>query len=203
MRTLKRLEIGQLNEFEKLSAEEQGMIFGGMSKNDGDCFWNCMEYCSKKYNPKKKDRHDYKYYGNGYGAGAGTWPGTGSTDEGVGQGPRYADRNADGTYNVNNKPCEYLESQFNVEGSGWTTGKAMSKYFGSNYDKKSVIIGTFDTSGKAVQVQGSEDEAHAAIFTDYRDGYYYYHEANDPAKNEKRIPEKYVIGVAKVTGNKS
>ena len=206
MRTLKRLEIGQLNEFESLSAEEQGMIVGGKySKNAGDCFWNCMEFCSRKFNKDKEDRHDHVYYAQGFESGNATWPGTGSTDHGLGYGPDYGTRNSDGTYTVNETPYNYLASQFKTEGSGWTKGSDMTKYFGSNYDKKSVIIGTFDVKGKTVQVQGSEDEAHAAIFTGYNPvtKEYEYYEANDRAKEKKTIKEQYVMGVAKVTGNKA
>ena len=201
MRTLKRLEIGQLNVFEKLSAEEQGMIVGGYSSTPGNCFWNCMEYCSKKYDVKN-ERHNYKDFGNGYENGLGSWHGTGSNNQGVGYGPDFGSRNWDGSYTLEQEPYDYLASQFRTEGSEWTTGSNMRNYFGSGYDKDSVIIGTFDTRGKLVQ--GSENEAHAAIFTDYDPDSrtYTYHEANDPAKNPKTIGEDYVMGVAKVTGKK-
>ena len=190
MRTLKRLEIGQMNGFEKLSAEEQGMIFGGYSKKEGNCFWNCMEYCSKKFDDKG-DRHNYEYYGNGYGAGAGTWPGTGSICEGVDKGVIYSSR-----------PYDYLASQFETEGSEWTTGSNMTKYFGSNYDKNSVIIGTFDTKG--LDKIGSEgSEAHAVILTGYdpEKKRYSYKEAH--GGKTKYVDEKWMIGAAKVTGKKA
>lgn len=200
MRTLKRVEIGQINVFEKLSAKEMGMIVGGYSSNPGDCFWNCMEYCSRKYNDKG-DKHKFDYYGKSFERGNEAWDGTGTTDHGVGYGPNIGSRNWDGTYNLDNTPYDYLASQFKTEGSEWTKGSDMSKYFGSNYDKNSVIIGTFDTKG--LLIQGSENEAHCAIFTKYNSetGDYTYIDPDNPYP-PRTINEKWVIGAAKVTGKK-
>ena len=41
MKTLKRLAIGQLNDLEKLSMNEQKNIIGGYG-GEGNCFFNCL-----------------------------------------------------------------------------------------------------------------------------------------------------------------
>lgn len=198
MKTLKRLVIGQVNELEKLSAREMGMIVGGYNSNPGNCFWNCMEYCSRKYEDK---RRSYKKFAVGYEEGIGIWEGIGSKDQGVNQGPNYATLNSDGSYKLEQTPFDYLASQFKIEGSEWTKGSDVSAYFGSNRDKKCVIIGTFDTKG--LKIQGSENEAHCAIFTGYikETGEYSFIDPNDQGR-VKYIREEYVLGAAKVTGKK-
>jgi len=43
MKKLKRLAVGQLNEFERLPSEEQGRLWGGYG-SDGNCYFNGLEY---------------------------------------------------------------------------------------------------------------------------------------------------------------
>ena len=200
MRTLKRLEIGQLNGFEKLSSEEQNSFIGGYG-GEGNCFYNCMEYCSKKFDDRG-DRHNYKDYANGYEKGMGGWEGTGTNDQGKDLGPYYATPNDNNSYDLKQTPYDFLDSQFDVEGSSWLKGSDISNCFGSDRNKKDIVIGTFDIRG--VAGYGSDSGTHAVIFTGYDPATREYTYINpDDQGRPHYIKEQWVLGAAKVTGKKT
>src|SRR5574344_1197703 len=120
MRKLKRLNLNQLTDFTKpIPNKIQKNIIGGYG-NNGDCFYNCLEYLNNKYQCHS-DR-DYLWYANDYVSGANDenddWGGTATRDRNEAlYGPNFVNFQAN---TLNNEPYSYLANNFSTEGSKWT-----------------------------------------------------------------------------------
>lgn len=196
MKKLKRLAVGQLNEFERLPREEQGRLWGGYG-SDGNCYFNCLEYLNRKYGCHPD--WTYENYANDYVTGSGDlnddWEGT-HTNEGLDQGPIIISY-SDGIITLNNAPFTYLANCFSTEGSQWTTlGSVSSLFTNSSNTDNNVIVGTF-----IVGTLGNSD-VHCVILNGYDSGtqkYSYY----DPTTGLAGVVDAFrVICAAKVTGCK-
>lgn len=196
MKTLKRLAIGQLNDLEKLSMNEQKNIIGGYG-GEGNCFFNCLEFLNQKYGCH--EGWTYENYANDYVNGQGNlyddWMGT-NTDEGLDVGPGFV--NFEENW-LNNQPFEYMAHCFNTEGSQWTlSGSNVAGFFGSPSDGSDnpTIVGTY-----LVGEPGS-GVVHCVIFTGYDSSTGLFNYFDPTTGSSGTIEEEKVICGAQVNGCK-
>lgn len=198
MKKLKRLAVGQLNEFERLPREEQGRLWGGYG-SDGNCYFNCLEYLNRKYGCHPD--WTYEDYANDYVTGSGNpndgWEGT-HKDEGKDQGPIFVTFDENGYGKLYNETFQYLANCFNTEGSQWTTLGSVAGFFNGQPtgSENGIIVGAYLTG---TTQNGS---THCVIFTGYDSITQQYTYFDPTTQKTGTVPASMVLCAAKVTGCK-
>lgn len=195
----RKLSLEELTEyFDSLSEENQRKCQGGYGP-DGNCYYNCLEFLSRKYDGPM-NYHNYLYYANDYTYGEKNknddWNGLDDENrcfDTVNEGPKFYDSE---TGNIDTTTLRYLSSQFETSGSEWVTGSGIQDLFagGTGSYKKGYVMGTMITGSGT---------AHAAIFSGYdaaTDTYSYYN-PNDKGYILK-IEASKVLSAIKITGKK-
>ena len=184
MKKIKRLTVGQLNNMEHLSLNEQRHIVGGSG-----CVWDCLAWIMDQYDGKYTSNKEYKAYYDSFQSGWGSY-----NDGNIRSDGDPAANQADQLYN-------YIKQYFDTTtGSGWGTsgwGSIISSSGSMNQDNG------FDHSGMALVVIGSGSTQHALVIyggaqIDSQGNTYY--ECHDPDEIMTEVYSKdimYGTGVSK------
>jgi hypothetical protein len=184
MKKIKRLTVGQLNNMDLLSLNEQRHIVGGSG-----CVWECLAWIMDQYDGKLTSNKERQEYYDSFQSGWASYNNGNVRSDG------------DPAANQDAQLYDYINQFFDTTtGSGWGTsgwGSMISSSGATNH------ANGYDNSGMALVVIGSGSDKHALVIyggaqMDDRGNTYY--ECYDPDGQMSKVYSKdiqYGTGVSK------
>lgn len=184
MKKIKRLTVGQLNNMDLLSVNEQRHIVGGSG-----CVWDCLAWIMDQYDGKYTTQKEYQKYYDTFKEG---W---------VSYNNGNVRSDGDPAANQADQLYGYINQFFDTTtGSGWGTSGWYSMISSSGATNQA---NGYDYSGLAFVVTGSGSTKHAVVIyggAQFDESGNTYYECYDPSNSMERIYSKdiqYGTGISK------